>query len=36
LLNDKIAKDAEACINNLGKSDEELIKEFEAKNKKAS
>lgn len=34
--NEKIAKDAEACINNLGKSDEELIKEFEAKNKKAS
>ena len=34
--NDKIAQDAQACINNLGKTDEELIKEFEAKNKKSS
>jgi tetratricopeptide (TPR) repeat protein len=34
--NDRIAIDAEACIANLGKSDEELIKEFEAKNKKSS
>ncbi len=34
--NEKIAQDAQACINNLGKSDEELIKEFEAKNKKSS
>ena len=29
--NDKIALDAKACINNLGKTDEELIREFEAK-----
>ncbi len=28
------ANDAKAAINNLGKSDEELIKEFEKKNKK--
>lgn len=34
--NDKIAQDAKACIDNLGKSDEELIKEFESKNKKNS
>lgn len=27
------AKDAQAAINNLGKSDEELIREFEKKNK---
>jgi tetratricopeptide (TPR) repeat protein len=33
---DKIAQDAQACINNLGKSDEQLIKEFEEKNKKNS
>lgn len=31
--NTKIAEDAKASISNLGKSDEELIKEFEAKNK---
>lgn len=30
----QFAKDAEACINNLGKSPDELIKEFEEKNKK--
>lgn len=34
--NEKIAQDAQACIDNLGKTDEELIKEFEAKNKKNS
>ena len=34
--NEKIAEDAKASIANLGKSDEELIKEFEAKNKKSS
>ena len=28
------ANDAKAAINNLGKTDEELIKEFEKKNKK--
>ena len=33
---EKIAQDAEASIANLGKTDEELIKEFEAKNKKSS
>jgi outer membrane protein assembly factor BamD (BamD/ComL family) len=32
--NSKIAVDAQACINNLGKSPEELINEFEEKNKK--
>jgi len=31
--NTKIAEDAKASIANLGKSDDELIKEFEAKNK---
>jgi tetratricopeptide (TPR) repeat protein len=34
--NEPIANDAKACIQNLGKSDEELIKEFEEKNKKES
>jgi len=34
--NESIAHDAKACIQNLGKSDEELIKEFEARNKKSS
>ncbi len=34
--NEKIAQDAQACLNNLGKTDEELIKEFDAKNKKSS
>lgn len=29
----KFAADAQACINNLGKSPEDLIKEFEEKNK---
>ena len=33
---ERIAQDAKACIDNLGKTDEELIKEFEAKNKKNS
>ena len=33
---EKIAQDAKACIDNLGKTDEELIKEFEAKNKNNS
>jgi outer membrane protein assembly factor BamD (BamD/ComL family) len=31
--NSRFAADAQACINNLGKSPEELIKEFEEKNK---
>lgn len=31
--NAKIAADAKMCIQHLGKSEEELIKEFEAKNK---
>ncbi len=30
----KLAEDAKVAISNLGKSDEQLIKEFEAKNKK--
>lgn len=30
---DKLAEDAKAMINNLGKSDEQLIREFEEKNK---
>lgn len=34
--NEPIAGDAKACIANLGKSDEELIKEFEEKNKNGS
>lgn len=34
--NESISNDAKACIQNLGKSDEELIKEFESKNKKSS
>ncbi|MDP4266227.1 MAG: tetratricopeptide repeat protein [Bacteroidota bacterium] len=29
--NHQLVNDAKACINNLGKSDEEIIKEFEAK-----
>ncbi len=33
---ERISQDAKACIDNLGKTDEELIKEFEAKNKKSS
>ncbi len=32
--NTKIADDSKASINNLGKSDEELIREFEQKNRK--
>ena len=33
---DRIAEDAKACLANLGKTDEELIKEFEEKNKAKS
>ena len=32
--NDKLAEDSKAAITNLGKTDEDLIKEFQAKNKK--
>ncbi len=32
--NDKLAQDAKAAISDLGKSNEEIIKEFEEKNKK--
>lgn len=33
---ERVAEDAKACLANLGKTDEELIKEFEEKNKAKS